>query len=163
MTETSVYLDTNVIVAVMEASPSEDSGIQNFWQQSLDQAGITFHTSELSLAELLVMPYRRDDHALVRDYLSLFSGRRGLTAHPASRTILDIAAVICSRRKTKLPDAIHLATASATNCPYFLTFDGGFSDLDSNNHPFFENIRLSPVKIARPDPSSLFDLIRTLS
>lgn len=163
MTETSVYLDTNVIIAIMEASPADDLGIQAFWKQSANQATLTFHTSELSLAELLVVPYRSADQALVSDYLNLFSGRFGLTAHPVSRAILDVAAIIRSRRKMKLPDAIQLATASATNCPYFLTFDGGFADLGSDSHPFFEDITLSPVKIVRPDPSSLSDLMRTLT
>ena len=65
MTAASIYLDTNVIIAVMEAPPSDDTGIQNLWQADV--------------------------------------------------------------------------------------------------HPLFRDVRLSPVKIVRPDPSSLFDLIQALS
>ncbi|UVC09333.1 PIN domain-containing protein [Rhizobium sp. TH2] len=163
MTRGSVYLDTNVIIAIMEAPPSDAAAIQDFWKQQLGRVALSFHTSELSLAELLVAPYRREDRSLVHDYLRLFADRHTLAVHMVSRAILDVAAVIRSGRKMKLPDAIHLATASATSCSHFLTFDEGFSDLSADSHPFFEDIKLSPVHIVRPDSASLAELTRTLS
>ena len=163
MTKTSVYLDTNVIITIMEAPPSDEAGLQDFWKAPSTKTRISFHASELALAELLVVPYRNGDRSLVEDYLRLFSDRQALAVHAATRAILDVAAVIRSRRKMKLPDAIHLATACVTNCSHLITFDAGIANLDAELHPFLDDIQLAPVKIVRPSPAVLSELSKALS
>ena len=163
MADASVYLDTNAIIAIMESPPSDGAGIQDFWKQQSDRKPTRFHTSELSLAELLVIPYRSADTALVEFYLQLFSDQDILAVHGVNRPILDVAAVIRSRRRMKLPDAIHLATASVAKCSYFVTFDTGIADLGADHHPFLEDVALSPVQVVHADEASLLELSKALS
>ena len=162
MTGTAIYLDTNALIAIVEAPASDESGIQRLWEKGLSEENLKFHTSELSLAELLVIPYRDRNRSLAEDYISLFQDKDAITVHPVTSIVLDIAAVIRSGRKMKLPDAIHLATASYCRCSHLLTFDSGFSDLDAQSHPHRHDITLSPVQIIRPDPASLSELSKAL-
>lgn len=162
MTGVAAYLDTNIIITIMEGPVSDDTGIQRFWREAGEYPGVSFHTSELSFAELLVSPYRDRNRPLVDDYVRLFEKKDVITIHPVTRAILDVATVIRSGRKMKLPDAIHLATASSVNCSHLLTFDRGFADLEETIHPLYEEVRLSPVKVVRPDPASLSKFAQAL-
>jgi predicted nucleic acid-binding protein len=163
MTARAVYLDTNVIIAIIEGPSADETGIQEFWMREISNNGIRFHTSEMSFAELLVIPYRTGNGSLAADYVGLFEDDAAIKIHPVNRTVLDVAAVIRSERKMKLPDAIHLATASSSHCSHFLTFDRGIADLDGRQHPVYAGMSLSPVKIVQPDPVSLSDLTQALS
>lgn len=163
MTATAVYLDTNIIIAIIEGPSSDDTGIQEFWMSGIHGNGLRFHTSELSFAELLVIPYRDGNVSLTANYVALFQDDEAIKIHPVSRTVLDVAAVIRSERKMKLPDAIHLATASSAHCSHFLTFDRGIADFGARQHPIYSGMPLSPVEIVRPDPTSLSDLMQALS
>jgi predicted nucleic acid-binding protein len=159
---TAVYLDTNAIIAIIEGPSADDTGIQRFWTRGLGGDNLQFHTSELSFAELLVIPYRDGNRSLADGYVG-FLQEDVITVHPVSRAVLDVAAVIRSERRMKLPDAIHLATATSARCTHFLTFDRGISDFHGRRHPLYPSVQLSPVKIVRPDPISLSELTKAPS
>lgn len=157
------YLDTNVIIALIEGPKADPYGLGSFMESLWKSGKVQVITSELSFAELMVLPYRNGDSDLISQYLGLFVDRKRLIALSVSRPILDIAAVLRARRgRLKLPDAIHLATACASNCRFFLTFDSDFGDSDAMRHPFFSDIDFPYVKIIRPDPISLSELAKAL-
>ncbi len=86
-------------------------------------------TSELTLAEALVVPHRKGDRRLIDLYEELVSSRDGLTVVPVTRPICLAAAAERASGPFKLPDAVHIATARETAYDAFLTNDRGFARL----------------------------------
>lgn len=161
--ETSIYLDTNAIIAVVEGPETTGLALQDFIRET-NGSRVVFNISSLCFAELLVIPYRNNDKKLAEEYLTLATKIRGLKIHAVNTVILDAAAVLRAQMsRLKLPDAIHLATASKAKCQYFLTFDKDFTDLSEISHPLFDDAGLAPVKIIRPQPGSLSELLKALA
>lgn len=118
------YLDTNVVISVVEAVVSL-AGTQTRFISGIDAATIEALTSELTLAECLVKPFADRNAAAVEAYLLFLNGRRSLPVLPINRHILTVAARLRTELGVKLPDAIHIATAEAAECSVFLTNDRG--------------------------------------
>lgn len=79
-------------------------------------------TSELTLAEALVGAYK-NNLPLVELYEEMISNRADLSVYPIDRKVLTTAALLCSKQKTALADAIHVATALNHNADFFITQD----------------------------------------
>jgi predicted nucleic acid-binding protein len=80
-------------------------------------------TSELTIAECLIKPLSDRNAGTVAAYLTFLDGRPEFPVLPVSRSILLEAARLRAETGIKLPDAIHVATASAADCDVFLTYD----------------------------------------
>jgi predicted nucleic acid-binding protein len=116
------YFDTNVIVSTVEQSSIFGQPHFHFIER-LDAREIEAVTSELSLAECLVKPLRDRAGDLVAAYLRFLDNRPSLPVLPIDRDVLLGAARIRATLETKLPDAIHIATAIRAECSIFLTND----------------------------------------
>jgi predicted nucleic acid-binding protein len=163
MAQRSIYLDTNVIIALVEGPEWTGTALQEFLTISRSRPNITFNISSLCFAELLVVPYRTGNKKLAEEYLSVPSRIGRLAVHSVNHVILDTAAVLrAAIARLKLPDAIHLATASTAKCEFLLTFDQDFQNLPQLSHPVFDGAVVAPVKIVRPDPVSLLELSKAL-
>lgn len=118
-----LYMDTNALIALAEGSDAlpgslyELAGAQNAGEEFL-------FTSLLSLAELLVQPYKSRSDSLIDLYSDWLVDGGWLNVGPVDRDVLRYAAVVRSRHHAiKLPDAIHISTAIAFRCTHFLTGD----------------------------------------
>ena len=92
----------------------------------LDPAAMTFDivTSELTLAELLVEPLRAGDRLRIAAYETLLTTHEAINVVSVDRPILTGAAHIrAAHSSTKLPDAIHIATAELAGCQIVLSAD----------------------------------------
>lgn len=118
-----LYLDTNVLIAMAEGPDAIAQ--QLYGLTELQRPGDQFlFTSELSLAEVLVMPYRHNDEKLAGLYKNWMDSEGWLNVGPVDRSILMDAARIRGRHPSiKLPDAVHLSTAIMFECSHFLTGD----------------------------------------
>jgi predicted nucleic acid-binding protein len=119
-----VGIDANVFIYLVEAAsyPALQPSVTRLFA-ACDAGQITPVTSALTLGELLPVPLRQQDHALVRFYRELITSPSVLEVAPVSLTVLDAAAVLRSQTRLKLPDAIHLATAFEAGCQFFVTND----------------------------------------
>jgi predicted nucleic acid-binding protein len=123
-----IYFDTNVFILAVERPPAIETGVADvlinlitFADQKRD---VEIHTSELTLSEILVQPYRNQDHTLITRYEGILSGALAVVPQPLNRMILRRAAALRGAvNAIKLPDAIHLATALESGCSLFLTAD----------------------------------------
>jgi predicted nucleic acid-binding protein len=159
----SIYLDTNIIIAFVEGPQTDDFGILGFIEQFRGSEKVTFRTSSLCFAELLVIPYRDGNTKLVQYYQQFLSGNGWIVPYPVDPLILDTAAVIRSKfARLKLPDAVHLATASVSRCSHFISFDKDFRDFEEMEHPTVNGFLLSSVKILRPNSAALSALAEEL-
>ena len=117
-----IYLDTNIIVyAVEEPVPLTKGQAALF--DAIDEGSVHAFTSELALAECLVHPFAINDTSLASAYERFLGGETELELVPLDRHILIAAAHIRALTKTKLPDAIHVASAMSMGATIFLTAD----------------------------------------
>lgn len=80
-------------------------------------------TSELTLQEVLVVPYRSGNFPLAQRYEDFLQRSEGLSLVPIDRTNLKQAAMLRARYRAKGADAIHLAAALTSACTTFITND----------------------------------------
>jgi len=80
-------------------------------------------TSALTLLETLVIPLKKNDQSLVKEYEQVLSNSRGITLVDISIPILRKAALLRTEYRLKTPDAIQIATAVEYQCEVFITND----------------------------------------
>jgi len=124
-----VYVDTQVIVYAVEKHPEFSATLRLLWQ-SVQAGALVAVSSELVVHEVLVLPLRNKDTALVDAYEG-FVQQPGFELQPITRGVLRDAAVLRSRlQRLRTPDAIHAATAIAQQCQILLTNDRGLRGID---------------------------------
>lgn len=118
-----LYLDTNIFIAMAEGANAISTRLHELIDRQLPGAEF-LSTSELSIAELLVHPFRRKDEELIQLYDNWINSGAWLTVGPVDRSVLWCAArVRGDHGSIKLPDAIHISTAIGFGCTHFLTAD----------------------------------------
>ena len=125
-----VYLDTNTLIEAIEGRTETSSTLASLLKSTRRTPAI-FVTSELTVGEILVKPLQMGRRDLVEDYDALLRSGDLMDVVPISRQILTDGASIRARHPgVKLLDAIHLATAIATRCKFFLTNDRRLKSVD---------------------------------
>jgi len=121
-----VYLDSNIFIYGLE-NVADFGEISKAILEKLDNHVFFGVSSELTLAECLSKP---KISSAFEDSLTIYSGalqnRRSFSLVPVSKNILIDSAKLRARKGYKLPDAIHMATALAEKCNFFLTNDKRF-------------------------------------
>ncbi|MBD2773651.1 type II toxin-antitoxin system VapC family toxin [Iningainema tapete] len=117
-----IYIDTLVVIYTIEVNPNYWQLVQPLWQKF--QAGqIELITSELTLMESLVIPFRQSNANLIDTYEQLLLSSV-LQLIPINQIILREAARLRAITPSlKTPDAIHAATAITSGCTQFITND----------------------------------------
>ena len=129
-----VYLDANVFIAAFENVGAHSD--HAWWiLRAIEDGEIAGMTSEITLAEILVKPLETGATDLAAGYEKIISPTERFEVLPVSREILVSAAGVRARRNSvKLPDAIHIATAHAFSCAFFVSGDSRVSLPDSMTH-----------------------------
>ncbi|MGH9898662.1 MAG: type II toxin-antitoxin system VapC family toxin, partial [Pyrinomonadaceae bacterium] len=97
------------------------------WQASQAKQ-ISIVTSELTLLETLVAPFKQNNQILIKSYESLLT-KTEVQLLPITVDILRQAASLRAQYNFKTPDAIHAASALACSCIQIITNDTVFSRL----------------------------------
>jgi len=118
-----VYLDANVFVAAFEHMGAHSD--HAWWIiRAIETGEIAAGTSELTLAEVLVKPLELGASELVAGYEKMMVSDSNFEVLPVRRDILVNAAALRARRiSIRLPDAVHIATAEALSCGFFISDD----------------------------------------
>jgi predicted nucleic acid-binding protein len=157
------YLDTNILILFKEIHCSEQENIVVFLAACRASGKIPF-TSSLTYSELLVKPLADGNRDLIETYENWASTGSWLQTVPLLPDVLLIASLIrAGSRRTKLPDAIHLASAIVAGCDIFLSADTRLSDIDELIHPLRGKVPMTPLKVLRPDAETLSSLTASLS
>lgn len=114
-----VYLDTNIVIRLIEY---RDLEVQTFLED-LYRRGGSIVTSELTLAEVLVLPFENEDHEMIQTYERFLMTGEGVVVVPVDRAILRLSAAVRAEFGNRAPDAIHVASALEWGCETFLTAD----------------------------------------
>lgn len=117
-----IGLDTAPLLYFIERHERYFPIIRPFFA-AVDRGDIRIVASTLTLTEVLVHPYRRDNHVLVNEYLRILEKARHVTVVPVSLEISKRAARFRAQYNLRTPDAIQLATAVVHQANAFLTND----------------------------------------
>jgi predicted nucleic acid-binding protein len=151
-----IYLDTNVFIAAFERKDVLGRQLGELFTIRPNAEPRVFVTSELTLSELLVIPYRNSDEQLADAYEDLIATNEWLQVTAVTRLVLTRAAWLRSCKPSiKLPDAIHISAALEADCTHILTADLGLADLKLPPDRF--------LTILRPDEQTLTDLLESLA
>lgn len=117
-----VALDTSIFIYLIEESPEWLPLVQSIFASAANGERVLV-ISELTLLEVLVVPYRIGDLSLAERYEALLTRSRGLTMVNIERNQLRAAAQLRARYKLRTPDALQIASALTARCSTFLTND----------------------------------------
>jgi predicted nucleic acid-binding protein len=117
-----LYLDANALIYFGEAHPNLGPLIQWIFELAW-QGRATLVAGELSLAEVLVLPFRTNRLDLVTLYQTLIAKTSYFEIVAVNRAVLVESARQRSITGRKLPDSIHVATAVSAGCSMFISED----------------------------------------
>ena len=121
-----VALDTNVFIYHLEANPLYVSLTTEIFNWLL-RPGNRAITSTLTMAEVLVQPYREANVGLQRAYFGLLSQYPNLHWISPDLQIADAAARLRATHRLRTPDAIHIATAIRSGASGFMSNDAALA------------------------------------
>jgi predicted nucleic acid-binding protein len=119
-----VYFDTNVFIYLVEGYPAFQTSLNEIRESILHQEAEMF-TSELTLCEVLVMPFRLNNTEVVNIYRQLIEGSGAFNLLPTKRETYIRASLIRAQMGLKMADAIHMATAMECGCEVFVSNNAG--------------------------------------
>jgi predicted nucleic acid-binding protein len=90
---------------------------------AVDRGDLEVVTSEITLLEVLVAPYRAGNLPLAARYETLLTRSRGVRLVEMDRGQLRTAAQLRALHGVRTPDALQLAAALTARCSAFLTND----------------------------------------
>jgi predicted nucleic acid-binding protein len=117
-----VALDTSIFIYLIEEHPRYLPLVEPLFK-AMDAGELEAVTSSLTLVEVLAIPFRFANAALVARYEILLTKSRGLRLVDLDRDFLRSVAQVRASTRAKTPDAMQLAAAMAAGCPVLLTND----------------------------------------
>jgi predicted nucleic acid-binding protein len=115
-------LDTSVFIYQLEANPRYADLTDHVFSW-LEQPSHAAVTSTITMAELLVQPYRMSDDQQVDEFYALLSTYPNLDWVAPSLLIADTAARIRAAHRLRTPDALQAATAVHSEATGLVTND----------------------------------------
>jgi predicted nucleic acid-binding protein len=120
--DSPVAVDTSVFIYYIEEHESFLPIIEPLFITA-DSGGAQLITSAITLLELLVAPYRKENAKLAARYEELMNSSRGIRMVDIDRSQLRAAAHLRAAYRLRIGDALQIAAALATRCTVFLTND----------------------------------------
>jgi len=117
-----IYLDSNIIIYAIEQG-SRWAHTMREMMTAIDADVLRVVTSELTIAEVMPKPIMLKNPEYLASYELFFSPASAILTLPVSRDILVASCHVQAVFGIKPMDAIHVATAKAAECHYFLTED----------------------------------------
>jgi predicted nucleic acid-binding protein len=120
-----IALDTNIFIYQLDANPRYVALTDQLFNW-LEQANHSAVTSTVTMAELLVLPYRNSNEQQVNELYSLLSTYPNLEWISPDLQIADTAARIRGVHGLRTPDALQAATAVCSYATALVTNDAVF-------------------------------------
>jgi predicted nucleic acid-binding protein len=119
-----IALDTACVIYYIENHPHYADKIDEVIER-IEQEQIETLTSVITLAEVLVKPFKVNDKQVEDEYRGFLQDRDDLVLLPIGAVIAEQAAQLRAKYNLKLADALQVGTAIASGCDAFLTNDAG--------------------------------------
>jgi predicted nucleic acid-binding protein len=119
---TRLGIDTAPVIYFIEAHPDYDMLVSEIFQR-IEYGELSGVTSMITLAEVLVHPCRKNNHALQQAYYDLLMNSRNFDTLPLDDGAARQTALLRARYGLRTPDAFQVAVALQAGCDGFLTND----------------------------------------
>jgi predicted nucleic acid-binding protein len=120
-THTTVSIDSNIFIYVLEASPLGERAHPLF--TALEEGRLRATLSSVAIAEILAGPARRQDVAIFETYAAELRAIPNLRIVPVDADVAADAAWLRGAGSISLADAVHLACARRSGATAFITND----------------------------------------
>ena len=117
-----IYLDTNIFIYLLEGFQQYHLLMDEFIN-GLENRKFSCFTSELTLTELLVPAFKKENSHIIYEYKKILNDPELVTLVSTTQDIYIHSASNRANFNLKLPDAIHVATAQSIDADIFLTND----------------------------------------
>ena len=122
MTDSRIYVDTAPFIYFLEKSALYFDVARSFFIDCKNQS-IQLFTSTVTIEEFCVYPLSHNDRQAIVNFETFLNGMN-INVVPVDKSIaLKAAEIRAKYTGFKALDAIHLATATLTNCDAFITND----------------------------------------
>ena len=120
-----VYVDTNILIYLFEGFEEYLPLLQEL-AECVDSKEITLLTGEITLAEILVMPFNKDDTGAINLYTKALNDRKFIELVPTTQKVyIKTAFLRATLSGMKTPDSIHVASAMEGKADVFISKDQG--------------------------------------
>ena len=134
-----IGLDTSIFIYELEANDRYVALADRVFAW-IEQPGHTAVTSTITMAELLVQPYRESDEARVDQFYGLLTTYPHLDWIAPDLEIADMAARLRALHRLKTPDAVQAATAARSQATGFVTNDAVFERVEAFETLLFDQL-----------------------
>ena len=118
-----VYVDANIFIYALNGFPAYATTLKELFE-GIESGAFSACTSELTLAELLIIPFRHGNVEEEGRCRMILRPRPCLSLLPVTMDVLEsMARLRGALPAIRTPDAIHAATAQLAKCDVFLTND----------------------------------------
>ena len=122
-----VYFDTNPFIYFVEEHDIFYEAVKPLFQMVLDDT-IVAYTSEFTLTETLIKPYKDKDQATIEAFTGLLLDSGYFSLLGADKNTFLTAAKVGGETMMRTPDALHMTTALENHCDFFITNDKRIRD-----------------------------------
>jgi predicted nucleic acid-binding protein len=118
----TVFIDTAPLIYYIGENRLYSSVLNNIFLNN-SKGDFLFHTSVITLLEVLVHPLRKNEVQLVEQYQNILCNSPSVVIFDLNTEIAIKAAGFRAKYALKTPDSIQVATAVYASSDYFLTND----------------------------------------
>ncbi len=136
-----IYLDTAPLIYWVEGHSDYIATMDQFID-AIETSPLQALTSVLTLTDVMVQPLRRGNTDLAQTYQNILVSRDDYTLVSITAEIAISAGEIRARYAFRTPDAIHVATAIATDCDTLLTNDAAMKRVTDLNVVYMDDLEL---------------------
>ncbi len=137
-----VFWDTNIFIYFFEDHGQQGKAARVLRERML-QRGDQLITSAMTVGEILVKPYERQDLKLCKQYEEAITNTALVV--PFDLNAARRFSMLRLERTLKAPDAIQLACAANSGTDLFITNDGRFSGLKVDGVQFIVPLDRAPL------------------
>lgn len=123
-TVTFLGLDTSPFIYFIERNPLYVDLVREIFRR-LNDGDFQACSSVITLAEVLVQPFRQGDRMLADKYRDFLFNGNNFQLLPINASTAEHAAELRARYGLRTPDALQIAAALDTGCEAFLCNDAG--------------------------------------
>lgn len=108
----------------------------------IESAPLQAFTSVITITEIIVQPLKVGNTDLAQEYHDVFVSSNQFSLVSVTEDIAITAGAIRARYSLRTPDAIHVATAIATDCDTILTNDAAMKCVTDLNVVYMDDLEL---------------------
>lgn len=117
-----VFLDTMVFIYYFE-NHHKFLHILSAIFTSIEKSYVKGYTSTITMAEILVKPYKLKDFEAAQDYQTIISQLPNFSIVPITSNIANTSAFLCAEYGLGLADAMQISGAIETKSDFFISND----------------------------------------